>query len=173
MNRRTLVTTRRLYRIESIAVVALALLSCANMFARQQDSTVEWKVTLQDLAHRLVGLASEDSAELESWRVDAEGLRTAIRSFAAEHPSMEIAVPGALPDKAGAQTLARQLDGLTSAVDQIIKQSPGSPFHLGTVNVVVSTEASTPSLVSDSIGHTEINQHNFLNIAKAFDYLAG
>jgi hypothetical protein len=86
---------------------------------------------------------------------------------------MEITVPEGLSEKAGAEALARQLDGLTSAVDQIIKQSPGSPFHLGTVNVVVSTDASTPSLVSDSIGHTEINQHNFLNIAKAFDYLAG
>lgn len=59
-------TTRWLYWIESIAVLALVLLSCANMFARQQDSTVEWKVLLQDLAHRLTGLASGDAGELES-----------------------------------------------------------------------------------------------------------
>jgi hypothetical protein len=121
MNGGSVVTTRRLYWIESVAVLTLALLSCVNMFARQQDSTVEWKVTLQDLAHRLAGLGSDDAAELESWRVDAEGLRTAVLSFAAEHPSMEIAVPGALPEKAGAETLARQLDGLTSAVDQIMR----------------------------------------------------
>jgi hypothetical protein len=143
------------------------------MFARQQDSTVEWKLTLQDLGQRLIGISKENSLGVESWRNDAERLRGAIASFASEHPEMQIGVPDRLSEKPAEEDMAQQLNKLTAAVDQVIKLNPGSPFHLGTETVVVSAEASAPALVSDSIDHTEIAAHDFLNIAKAFDYLPG
>jgi len=156
----------------SVVLVVFALLSSVNTFA-QQDSTVEWKLSLQDLEHRLASLSAGNTAGIEMWRADAENLRTDLASFAATHSDIQIDVPDALPGIPVVEALKPQLDRLTAAVDQVIKQSPGSPFHLGSVNVVVSAPDATPALVSDSIDHTEIDEHNFLNIAKAFDYLPG
>src|SRR5215471_2673966 len=136
----------------------------------QQDSTVEWRLSLQDLDRRL---ASGDDAGIGAWRSDAEALRASLVYFAATHPDIRIDVPPALPEPATGEALKSQLDRLNATVDQIIKQSPGSPFHLGNVTVAVSAPTSPPSLVSDSIDRSEIEQHNFLNIAKAFDYLPG
>jgi iron complex outermembrane recepter protein len=158
--------------VRNVVLVLFVLVGPVGVSA-QQDSTVEWKLSLQDLGHRLADLSSENTGGVEVWRADAEDLRSSLVSFAASHPEMQIEVPESLSEKPPVEALKQQLDKLTTAVDQIIRQSPGSPFHLGTVNVVVSAEASTPALVSDSIDHTEIDQHNFLNIAKAFDYLPG
>jgi hypothetical protein len=169
----TPVTKFRRYLVFLIASVVLLLIVSVNMFGLQSDSTVEWKLTLQDLEHRLVGLSKENPAGIEAWRTDADALRNAIASFASEHPETEIAPPDRLPEKPGVEELAQQLNKLTDSVNQVIKQNPGSPFHLGTATVVVAAEASVPSLVSDSIDHSQISQHNFLNIAKAFDYLPG
>jgi hypothetical protein len=166
-----IVTTPRIIDFVSIASIVLFLAGSANMFARQQDSTVEWKLTLQDLGQRLTSISKENSAGVESWRYDAEGLRGALASYASEHPEMQVAVPDRLSEKPAEEDMAQQLNKLTAAVDQVIKLNPGSPFHLGTETVVVSAEASAPALVSDSIDHTEIAAHDFLNIAKAFDYL--
>lgn len=167
-----LVTPRRI-AFFSIANIVLLLCSPMNMLALQQDSTVEWKLTLQDLGQRLIGLSKENPAGIESWRNDAEGLRGALASFASEHPEMQITVPDRLLEKLDPEDMAQQLNKLKAAVDQVIKLNPGSPFHLGTETVLVSAEASAPALVSDSIDHSEIDAHDFLNIAKAFDYLPG
>jgi hypothetical protein len=153
-------------------LVVFVLIAPVSTFA-QQDSTVEWKLSLQDLERRLAGVSNENAADVEAWRVDAEDLRASLASFAAAHADMRIEVPESLPENSTTEAFKDQLDRLTTAVDLVIKQSPGSPFHLGTVNVVVSAENSTPALVADSIDQTSIDQHDFLNIAKAFDYLPG
>ena len=57
-----IVTTRRVIGFFSIASIVLFLAGSANMFARQQDPTVEWKLTLQDLGQRLVGVSKENLA---------------------------------------------------------------------------------------------------------------
>jgi outer membrane receptor protein involved in Fe transport len=153
-------------------LVVFVLIAPVSAFA-QQESTVEWKLSLQDLERRLAGVSNENAADVEAWRADAEDLRAPLATFATAHPDMRIEVPESLPENSTTEAFKDQLDRLTTAVDQIIKQSPGSPFHLGTVNVVVSAENSTPALAADSIDQTSIDQHDFLNIAKAFDYLPG
>jgi len=40
----------------------------------QQDSTVEWKLSLQDLEHRLADLSAENTSAIEAWRADANDL---------------------------------------------------------------------------------------------------
>ena len=160
-------------RIMRYTVLVVLVFTTAVGARGQQDSTVEWKLLLQDLEHRLADLPAENSSALDSWRADANDLRASLVNFAAVHPEIQIDIPESLPERAPVEALKKQLDMLATAVDQVIKQSPGSPFHLGTVNVVVSAEASTPALVSDSIDHTEIDEHDFFNIAKAFDYLPG
>jgi iron complex outermembrane receptor protein len=152
------------------SVLVLSLLLPATAFA-QQDSTVEWRLSLQDLARRLAGVSNGDAAE--AWRADAEALRSSLAFFAAGHADIRIAVPDPLPEKPSVDAFQPQLDKLTAAVDEVIRQSPTSPFHLGSVAVTVSAPSSAPSLVSDRIGEAEIEQHNFLNIARAFDYMPG
>jgi iron complex outermembrane receptor protein len=148
------------------------LLGPAGVFG-QQDSTVEWRLSLQDLDRRLAVAASASAADLSAWRSDAEALRSSLAFFASTHPDMVVEIPPPLADTTSADALRRQLDRLTIAVDQIVKQSPGSPFHLGTVEVSVAAPGSSPSLVSDQIDRSEIEQHTFPTIAKAFDYLPG
>src|SRR5215471_1501040 len=126
------VTTPRVIGFFAIASIVLFLAGSMNTFAGQQDSTVEWKLTLQDLGQRLTGISKENSSGVESWRNDAEGLRGALASFASEHPEMQIAVPDRLSEKPVEEDMAQQLNKLTAAVDQVIKLNPGSPFHLGT-----------------------------------------
>ena len=156
----------------NVVIVFFVLLGSVSAFA-QQDSTVEWKASLQDLEHRLAGLSGGNAAVMEAWRADAEELRASLASFAAIHPEMQIETPEALAEKSTADALKLQLEKLTTAVDQVIKQSPGSPFHLGSVTVIVSAPAVTPTLVTDNIDHTDADQHDFTNISKAFDYLPG
>ena len=38
----------------------------------QQHATVEWRVTLQDLEHRLADLSSDNMVGVQAWRTDAE-----------------------------------------------------------------------------------------------------
>src|SRR5215831_4424820 len=74
---------------------------------------------------------------------------------------------------ASRETLARQLDLLTAAVDQVIKDTPGSPFNLGRVDVTVSASGPPPEPVAAIIDQTEIRNLNLVNAAKALDYLPG
>src|SRR5262249_36447903 len=157
--------------IRTALISALVLATPAVIFA-QQDSTVDWRLSLQDLDRRLSNVTS-DRVDSEAWRTDIEAVRVALVYFAAAHPDIRVDVPPPLPERATGEVLKSQLDKLNAAVDQVIKESPGSPFHLGNVTVAVSAPTAPPSLVSDSIDRSEIQQHNFLNIAKAFDYLPG
>jgi iron complex outermembrane recepter protein len=163
------VSMNRTFR--TVLLVTLTLIGASSAFA-QQDSTVEWKVTLQDLTTRLADLSADNTSAIQSWRTDAEQLRTSITIFAASRPEMDIDTPEPLPDRPAVDALRPQLDALTAAVDQVISLNPNSPFHLGqSVSVVVA--ASTPTLVSASIDEVEIERHDFLNIAEALDYLPG
>lgn len=139
----------------------------------QQDSTVEWRLSLQDLERRIPTLSDADPGAINAWRSDEEALRSAVALFAEAHAGMHVAAPSALPERPMVESLGPQLEALTATINDIIRQSPGSPFYLGNVSVSVSAPTLPPSLVTDSIDKTEIEQHNFLNIAKAFDYLPG
>ena len=158
--------------IRHIVIVAFVLTGAVRLSA-QQDSTVQWKLSVQDLDRRLPALSPDNASDIEAWRTDAEDLRTSLASFATAHPEMQIEIPEPLPEHPSTELLRPQLDKLSAAVDKIIEASPGSPFHLGSVTIVVSAENSAPALVSDSIDQKAIDEHDFLNIAKAFDYLPG
>src|SRR5262249_15327024 len=93
--------------------------------------------------------------------------------FSAAHPEIQLNLPPSIPEQPSAAALKAQLELLSTTVNEAIRQSPGSPFHLGDVAVVGASPTLAPSLVSDSLDSSEFEQHNFLNIAKAFDYLPG
>ena len=125
--------------VRNILFFVLVLIVPSYVFA-QQDSTVEWKLSLQNLGHRLASLSAGDASGMAAWRADAEELRSSLNSFAESHTEMQIEIPESLPEKPAIEELQPQLSKLTAAVDQVIQQSPGSPFHLGTVSVTVSAE---------------------------------
>jgi hypothetical protein len=159
--------------VRAISMLLFFLTVTSVMRAQQEDSTVEWKVTVKDLDQRLSSLSTGDAGAVASWRYDAEGLRTSLATFATAHPEVQFNVPDPLPENPSQTQMKEQLDKLSAAVDDVIQQSPGSPFHLGTENVVVSADDSTPALVADNLDQNAIQQHDFTNIAKAFDYLPG
>lgn len=138
-----------------------------------QDPTVAWKATLVDLEHRLPNLGAGGAAAVDDWRADAEELRSSISAFAASQPGSKLRVPEALPEQPSPQALMEQLNALNTVVDEIIRQSPDSAFHLGVVQVTVSATATEPTPVTASIDQTQIQQLDKVNVAKALDYLPG
>jgi len=158
------------------AVIAALILLLENSALHaqvvQQHSTVGWKISLGELKQRLIGLPSE-GAPVDAWRADAEDLRSSIASFADSHPEVQVQLPGLLPEHPSHEALTQQLDALEAAVDQVIKQSPGTPFNLGVIHVLVTAPASSPSPVADSLDKAEIDQHDFTRVSQAFDYLPG
>ena len=156
--------------IRGLILIAFSIGAITAM--AQQHTTVEWKVSLGELEQRLIGLPSE-GAPVDAWRADAEDLRSSIASFTDSHPEIQVQLPGPLPEHPSHEALAQQLDALKAAVDQVIKQSPGSPFNLGVVTVTVTAPASTPSPVADTLDKAEMDNHDFVKVSQAFDYLPG
>ena len=154
-------------------VSPLPLLLFAHTLIAQQDTTVEWKSSLTDLEQRLAGLPPEGGPAAESWRDDAEALRISIATFAASHPEMRLDPPRPLAEGSPREAFTQQLDQLTAVVDEAIKQTPGSPFNLGRVEVTVSASGPPPSPVVASIDQTDMRDLNLVNAAKALDYLPG
>jgi len=150
--------------------VVLYLAAGAVAVLSQQDLTVQWKTSLQDLAQRLN--AAEGSAAA-AWRSDAESVRSSIATFAAANPSKKIQVPAPLPESPSREAMSRQLDELNAAVSQVIQQTPGTPFNLGEIEVTVTSTVSEPSPVTVGIDQTQIANLNLVNAAKALDYLPG
>jgi iron complex outermembrane recepter protein len=157
--------------LRTAAIVLLTLVVPLSAFA-QQDSTIEWRVTLQDLASRLADLSAGNTSGIQAWRTEAEELRSAVAIFAAGHQEMQIAAPDALPAAPSIDALRPQMDKLNAVVDEVIRQSPNSPFHLGE-SVSVAVAASTPTLVSTSISQVEVEQHLLTRVSQAFDYMPG
>ncbi len=153
------------------SLVMFALAGAVALVA-QQDQTVEWKTALQDLEQRLPGAAA-NGPELPSWRRDADSLRSALVSFAATNPAMKIQVPEALSESPSQHALAGQLEQLNAAVNQVVRQTPGTPFNLGQVVVTVTGNVTEPSPVTVGIDQSQIANLNLVNAAKALDYLPG
>lgn len=139
----------------------------------QQDPTVQWKTALQDLQQRIESLPSGVGPEVESWTADAESLRASIATFVATNPTLKVQVPQALLQTASRQDLEQQLKLLNDAVNEVVRQMPGTPFNLGEVYVTVSANAVEPSPVTTGIDQTQISDLNLVNAAKALDYLPG
>lgn len=138
----------------------------------QQDLTVQWKTSLQDLEQRLAGIPSGGTPPA-GWIADEDALRGSLASFAAANPAMKIQAPPALPDSPSRQMATDQLSQLNAAVSQVIEQTPGTPFNLGQVNVTVTADVGEESPVTVGIDQTQIANMNLVNAAKALDYLPG
>jgi iron complex outermembrane recepter protein len=151
----------------------LLCLAGATTLLAQQDLTVQWKTSLQDLEQRLAGVPTGGASAANSWRSDEESLRASLASFAASNPGMKVQVPAPLPDAPSQQALTQQLDQLNAAVSKVIEQTPGTPFNLGQVQVTVTAEAGEESPVTVGIDQTQMANMNLVNAAKALDYLPG
>lgn len=138
----------------------------------QQDSTVQWKTVLQDLQQRLTGLPAAGEP-VNAWRADAEALRDSLSSFADTSPDLKIQVPEPLPLSPDHDALTKQWNALNTAVNQVIRQTPGTPFHLGQVSVNVTASVADVSPVTVGIDQSQIADLNLINAAQALDYLPG
>ena len=159
--------------ITKTLTLTLSVLICALTVVAQQHFTVEWKISLGELEQRLGALSKDAGPPAESWRADAEVLRSSIASLCASHPEMRIELPGPLSGSPSREELTKQLAALNAAVNEVIRQSPGTPFNLGHMSVTVTADAPASAPVADSIDKPEIEAHNFVNVAKALDFLPG
>jgi iron complex outermembrane receptor protein len=160
--------------ITKTPTLVVSVLICALTVTAQQHFTVDWKVSLGELEQRLGALSEEAGRpSVESLLADAEVLRSSIASFCASHPDMRIKAPEPLGVNATREALTKQLAALKAAVNEVIRQSPGTPFNLGLQVVTVTADAAPPAPVADSIDKPEIEEHDFTNVAKALDFLPG
>src|SRR5579871_773396 len=119
--------------MRSIVRPVLCLLVLGCLAFAQPDLTVQWKTALRDLEQRLASLPADGSAASAAWRADEEALRTSVAAYAAANPDLKLQVPDALPDSPSKQAASQQFDQLTTAVNLVIGQTPGTPFNLGHV----------------------------------------
>src|SRR5579872_1840312 len=152
-------------------LILYALTGAFVLLLAQQDQTVQWKQSLQDLEHRLAALPAQTGSG--GLRSDAEALRSALADFAATHPEMKLQVPEALPESPTHDAMAHQLEQLNAAVNQVVQHTPGTPFDLGHVEVNVTAAVVEQSPVTVGIDQTEISNLYLVNAAKALDYLPG
>jgi len=153
--------------------LVVSLLLCAFTVAAQQHSTVDWRIVLTDLESRLARLTGSDSAAIEQWRSDAEALRVSIADFQGSHTQIHVTLPEPLPANSSTPALATQFQALRTATDEVIRQSPGTPFNLGVVAIEVSAQTAAPVPVANAIDQTGIRNNQALNVAKAADLLPG
>ena len=134
-----------------------SLLIAGALFA-QQDRTVEWRASVIDLERRMSALAGATGASAEAWRADAEDLRASLVQFAESRSDLSLHLPPALGDQPSLDNFRQQLNQLKTAVDEVIPNTPDSPFNLGRVEVTVSAKITAPSPVAGdnrSVGHPE------------------
>jgi hypothetical protein len=67
----------------------------------------------------------------------------------------------------------KQWDALNATVNQVIQQTPGTPFNLGQVEVDVTASIADTSPVTVGIDQSQIANLNLTNAAQALDYLPG
>ncbi len=121
----------------------------------------------------MAALPPDGGESVTAWRTDAESLRSSIADFAGAHPELKLQVPEALPESPSHDAMAKELDQLNAAVNQVIQQTPGTPFDLGQVEVNVTAALAEPSPVTVGIDQTQIANLDLVNAAKALDYLPG
>jgi iron complex outermembrane receptor protein len=157
--------------VRAIALLPFVFL-CAGLAAAEDDFTVEWKTRLSDLERRIPAQAG-DAAARRAWLVDAESLRKSVDAFSRRRPEIKIPVPAPLPETASREQMTSQLAGLTRAVDAVIAESPGTPFHLGRVTITVTAATAPAAPVATNLERTDMESHDFVNVAKALDFLPG
>ena len=151
----------------------LFLLLIAGALFAQQDRTAEWKASAIDLERRMSTLTDATGASVEAWRADAEDLRASLVQFAESHSELSLHLPPALGERPSLDELRQQLNQLKAVVDEVIRNTPDSPFNLGRVEVTVSATIAAPSPVADNIDQSVIRNLDLTTAAKALDYLPG
>jgi iron complex outermembrane receptor protein len=160
-------------RLLSRACVLLAWFAAASVMFAQQDMTAEWKASVIDLERRMLGRTNADGSAVEEWRADAEALRLSLVLFAESHSDIPLHLPPPLDERPSQDARRQQLGQLSAAIDEIIRNTPGSPFNLGRVEVTVSTTTTAPSPVTDNIDQSLVRDLDLTTAAKALDYLPG
>jgi hypothetical protein len=86
---------------------------------------------------------------------------------------ISLRVPDALAGNPTPPQQRTRLNALSAAVDEVIRQSPGTPFNLRQVEVNVAAMVPGASPLTADFDQTEIRNLYLVNLAKALDYLPG
>ncbi|HWW85534.1 MAG TPA: hypothetical protein VNZ26_18185, partial [Vicinamibacterales bacterium] len=95
--------------VRTLALVGCVVAGSINAQA-QQDSTVEWRLSLQDLERRLATVSDADRPAVDAWRRDAEALRSSLTFFVAAHADIHVKLPPTLPGDPSVSLLEPQLE---------------------------------------------------------------
>ncbi len=158
--------------LRPMVTFALLVIAACSL-AAQQDMTPQWRALLNDLQRRMSTLEAGGASGIDAWRADAEELRSSIASFVAARGGISLTIPERLPANPSNDLLRQHLAELRIAVDEVIRQTPGTAFNLGRIEVTVSAAMPNPPPVAASIGYLEIRNLNLATAAKALDYLPG
>ena len=156
----------RIQVVSGIAFLCLLFVALSAPVIAQAERPLTWQ---QDLNY-LANAASVEPAELSRTLTT---IRIEVEAWLKLHPDARINLPPALFEGASAEQLHSQARALQQVVENIVKQDPNRPFHLGVAEVNVNATVSELSPIADSIDQAEMSKHNELNAASALEYLPG
>jgi hypothetical protein len=151
-------------------LLSALLVTCGFIFSGMLHAQAARPLTWLD---DLTLLRDPSSLSLQEQQDSVMTIRHQVEDWLKAHPDSAITLPAApaLPWSAAQST--EQVSVLREAVENIIRENPDRPFHLGAVSVNVTSAASTLGLSTDSISQAEISSQHATTVAKALEFLPG
>jgi iron complex outermembrane recepter protein len=155
-----------LSRMALPTVILLAVFVASPALHAQTKQLMTWMTDLDYLK----GVPNE---ELMVQKAAVEQIRNSVEFWIKLHPSTKVELKPAPAQPWSVEEIKNQVSLLHQALEAILKEDTSQPFSLGVTEVSVTSEASPLSIVTDSLGRTEIQNRNAVTVATAIDYLPG
>ena len=171
----------KVWRRQSAIVLALLSLLAflpAPVCHGQEQTTVEWVLTLRDLEAR-AGSSNLTDADRARLQTDIDRLRRKVLTWLAAHPEVklgeEFSLTGSSANSGAASDLTAQVSRLKALIEEIIKHDPNSPFSLGRIEVTVSAEAPAGGAADtiEVVEQADIQRYNRKTVVDTLNLLPG
>ena len=149
------------------ALAVLALCTVSAPLLAQVERPLTWS---EDLRY----LDSASNISSAEQRTAVIRIRAEVEKWLKLHPDSKIVLkPAPAEQPWSAAETGDQVRFLRETVEEILREDPSRPFHLGVEQVTVEGSASTLSPVAGSIDLAEIQSRNDVNVTKAIEDLSG
>ena len=96
-----------------------------------------------------------------------------VEAWLSLHPGSTVTLPSAPQRPWNAEQMVSLIAALRTTVESLLKEDPGRPFQLGSMEITVTAETSPLSPVTSSLSHSEIRNLNAVDITQSLPYLPG
>lgn len=159
-----MVKTCRLLAMKNL--LCFAALALAFSAAQSSDPIIDWLTRLQAIQANLRRLSGTEGDDLSRAAADLRAVRRAVVASSAAIPLPEPAAGG---DRAA---LLAEAAALRAALEERLRQQPGTPFHLARIEVNVTAEVEQLSTAS-TLDESEYRRRDLRTIPDALNLTPG